>query len=302
MATLHTLTLPDGRTLAYSDLGPEGGLPVLHQHAHPGSRLELHAYPDLEALLHRLNLRLITPDRPGIGESSPRADHSFLGWSDDLLALADHLGLGHFALTSYSAGAPFLYASALRAPQRVLAAAVLAGPCPWDLPGAMRGMGSVRMYWGAARLHPRLLGFMLGQMIASGKRGLPGNARAAMMAEPDFEVVSKPGVHRDLIEKVYMTATARGIAGLAAEARLYLRPWGFRLEEVPVEVDLWHGDLDQNATWAQLERVAERLPHRRVHRLTGDAHLTIVYRHLPAILENLAVRARSALAPLTAAV
>jgi hypothetical protein len=35
----HLLTLSDGRRLAYSDLGDPNGIPNIHHHGMPGSRL-----------------------------------------------------------------------------------------------------------------------------------------------------------------------------------------------------------------------------------------------------------------------
>ena len=37
-----------------------------------------------------------------------------------------------------------------------------------------------------------------------------------------------------------------GIGGAHHEAALYTRPWRFRIQDIPVEVYLWHGELDLN--------------------------------------------------------
>src|ERR1019366_5590966 len=63
------LTLHDGRTLAYMDRGPRSGTPILYFHGFQGSRLE--RVPGLDEILAKLNIRLISPDRPGIGLSTP---------------------------------------------------------------------------------------------------------------------------------------------------------------------------------------------------------------------------------------
>ena len=97
------MTLPDGRQLGYADLGPAGGPVVLHQHGAPGSRLELAALED-ELVARRV--RVLTPDRPGYGGSSPAPGRRLADWPADLAALADHLGVGRFAVTGYSSGGP----------------------------------------------------------------------------------------------------------------------------------------------------------------------------------------------------
>jgi pimeloyl-ACP methyl ester carboxylesterase/1-acyl-sn-glycerol-3-phosphate acyltransferase len=104
------LTLRDGRTLAYMDRGPRTGTPVLHFHSFQGSRLERMAAHD--DLLTQLNIRLISPDRPGIGLSTPARDRTVVGWAADVGQLAEHvLGPGQpFSILGFSAGATYALA------------------------------------------------------------------------------------------------------------------------------------------------------------------------------------------------
>jgi len=104
------LTLRDGRTLAYMDRGPRTGIPVVHFHSFQGSRLERMAAHD--DLLAKLNIRLISPDRPGIGLSTPARDRTISGWAADVRQLTDHLlGQGQpFSILGFSAGATYALA------------------------------------------------------------------------------------------------------------------------------------------------------------------------------------------------
>ena len=104
------LTLRDGRTLAYMDRGPRSGTPVLHFHSFQGSRLERMAASD--DLLAKLNIRLISPDRPGIGLSTPARDRTLVGWAADVRQLTDRV-LGPeqpFSIFGFSAGATYALA------------------------------------------------------------------------------------------------------------------------------------------------------------------------------------------------
>ncbi|HXF64691.1 MAG TPA: hypothetical protein VNK95_23885, partial [Caldilineaceae bacterium] len=96
-----TITLPDGRTLAYSEYGDPNGRPLIWLHGNPGSRRE----PELldPALLQRLQVRAIVPDRPGIGQSTFKPQRRLVDWPTDLAALAAALRLERFALMSISA-------------------------------------------------------------------------------------------------------------------------------------------------------------------------------------------------------
>jgi pimeloyl-ACP methyl ester carboxylesterase/1-acyl-sn-glycerol-3-phosphate acyltransferase len=104
------LSLRDGRTLAYMDRGPRSGVPILHFHSFQGSRLERMAASD--DLLAKMNIRLISPDRPGIGLSTPARDRTLVGWAADVAQLAGQLlGPGQpFSILGFSAGATYALA------------------------------------------------------------------------------------------------------------------------------------------------------------------------------------------------
>lgn len=101
------MTLSDGRTLAYMDRGPRDGTPILHFHGFQGSRLERLAADD--EMLARLRIRLISPDRPGMGLSTPSRDRTLASWAKDVRQLTGHLlGAGQpFSILGFSAGATY---------------------------------------------------------------------------------------------------------------------------------------------------------------------------------------------------
>jgi pimeloyl-ACP methyl ester carboxylesterase/1-acyl-sn-glycerol-3-phosphate acyltransferase len=104
------MTLPDGRTLAYMDRGPRDGTPVLYFHGFQGSRMEWMAAD--EAMLERLRVRMISPDRPGIGLSTPLRNRTVTDWARDVRSLTGHL-LGEgtpFSILGFSAGATYALA------------------------------------------------------------------------------------------------------------------------------------------------------------------------------------------------
>jgi pimeloyl-ACP methyl ester carboxylesterase/1-acyl-sn-glycerol-3-phosphate acyltransferase len=104
------MTLRDGRTLAYMDRGPRTGTPFLYFHGFQGSRLE--HVPGLDEILAKLNIRLISPDRPGIGLSTPAHARTVVGWAGDVRQLTEQiLGPGQpFSIFGFSAGATYALA------------------------------------------------------------------------------------------------------------------------------------------------------------------------------------------------
>jgi alpha/beta hydrolase fold len=115
-ATAYVRT-SDGRTLVYQVQGDPGGVAVFSLHRTPGSRFTgLHPDP---AKVRNAGLRLITYDRPGYGGSTRQHGRSVVDCVSDIVTIADELGLGRFAVTGGSGGAPHALAAAARLPERV---------------------------------------------------------------------------------------------------------------------------------------------------------------------------------------
>lgn len=81
-----TMTLPDGRVLGYTDLGAQDAPLVIYFHGAPSTRLDLVAYDEAFA---SLDVRVVCPDRPGYGTSSPEPGRQLQDWPGDVAALAD---------------------------------------------------------------------------------------------------------------------------------------------------------------------------------------------------------------------
>ena len=68
-ATLHAMTMDDGRRLEVLTAGNPGGYPWLWIPGTPSAAVD---YPRLDDLATKLDLRLVTWSRPGYGGSTPR--------------------------------------------------------------------------------------------------------------------------------------------------------------------------------------------------------------------------------------
>lgn len=102
--------LPDGRTVAYAVAGDPDGTPVLVHHGTPGSRLFAAL---LDTTARDVGVRLLVPDRPGYGRSSPPpADWTWTDWRRDCEALLATESVDAAAGLGYSGGAPFALATA----------------------------------------------------------------------------------------------------------------------------------------------------------------------------------------------
>jgi hypothetical protein len=80
------LRLPGGRLLVYDEYGAPDGAPIFYFHGSPSSRLEWGLFGG-EMLANKLNIRVIVPDRPGLGRSEIQAGRQIGDWPADVVAL-----------------------------------------------------------------------------------------------------------------------------------------------------------------------------------------------------------------------
>jgi pimeloyl-ACP methyl ester carboxylesterase len=99
---MPSIALPDGRTLAYAEYGNPCGKPVFFFHGTPGSRF----FRPPDRITSRVGVHLICMDRPGYGLSTFQPGRRIVDWPEDILQLADFLGLDKFVVAGHSGGGP----------------------------------------------------------------------------------------------------------------------------------------------------------------------------------------------------
>jgi pimeloyl-ACP methyl ester carboxylesterase len=278
------VTLPDGRAVAYEEYGDPAGFPVLSFHGGLSSRLD--AAPAHEAAV-LMGVRLLAPDRPGIGRSSFQAGRRLLDWPADVARLADALGLGPFAVMGWSAGGPYAAVCAARMPERVTAAALLASSVPLDAYGTTRGLTSEdRLFLLLARNAPRVAAALMTVTIvhASNKRLL----REVMHAVPPVDrTVLRDWGPADQALAFVREATRQGTQGCVLDYRIFGDPWGFSLKEVTVPVQIWEGSEDSTGPPGYRAFLKRHIPHATVTVVPGEGHLSLLPHHAPAIFAAL---------------
>ena len=91
----------DGSVIAVEVAGEQGAAPVLFCHGLADSRLSAHLFTQAA---RELGLRLVAPDRPGIGRTDPRRLRRLADWVEDAALVLDAAGAGPVALPGVSAG------------------------------------------------------------------------------------------------------------------------------------------------------------------------------------------------------
>jgi pimeloyl-ACP methyl ester carboxylesterase len=84
-------------------------------------------------------MSIVTFDRPGYGRSDPHKTRTLKTYADDLISLADALGIPHFFLVGVSGGGAYSLATAHKYPERVRGICLLGsvgskGDHPCDYP------------------------------------------------------------------------------------------------------------------------------------------------------------------------
>jgi len=265
--------LPDGRTLAYAELGDRDGEPVFFFHGTPGSRLSGSLGSDVK---DEVGARVVAPDRPGFGASDPQPGREFADWAGDVAALADELGIDEYGVVGFSGGGPYALACAAHTPERVTRCAVVSGVGP---PGAERGdLGFERALAAAARVSPHL-----------GRPFVWLMARVVERAETFTDVVGEQG--SDLAGPRYgetgrvfladfREGLSQGTRPLAAEYGLLYDDWDFDLEDVGVPTRVFHGDSDENVPLAAGDRVADEVPNADLTVCADSGHFQPIVEHV----------------------
>ena len=272
----QTLPLADGRTLGYAEYGALDGKPLMFFHGGGGSRWLAELY-DKAAL--RQGIRVIAPDRPGMGLSDPQPKRRLLDWPKDVVQLADHLGLGRFATMGFSAGAPHALACAATIPDRIRATIVVG----LMVPGTP--MSGMNLMWRVMVLSPGFMGRFFARAMSELVRDPVKSARksARWLTAADKHALADHDFARIVYE-----ATREGIrggtGGVALDAKLAFSRMGFELSEVRSRIHLWHGEDDRMVPVAFGRYAAARLPDCVATFCQGEGHNSILVNRMDEML------------------
>src|SRR5258707_5115419 len=147
----------DGSVIAVDAAGEQGATPLLFCHGLADSRLSARLFTHAA---RELGLRVVAPDRPGVGGTDPRRLRRLADWAEDAALVLDALRVDSAALLGISAGGPFAAACAARIPGRVRSLTLVSplGPPGGPTPGMAPGQ---RLSLGVARHAPALRGWVL---------------------------------------------------------------------------------------------------------------------------------------------
>ncbi len=270
----HFITLKSGLKLAYAVHGAENGVPFFYFHGWPSARVQGQL---MDAVGKKYGLKIISPDRPGIGESDFQPNRTLQDWADTISQLADHLDAKAFHVMGWSGGGPYVLLLALAMPERLRSASIVCGAPPLTFLGYDKMFWPYRLMIRLRSAFPSILALVLrlGARISRGDADKPPLSwLLRMLGTEDRRILSQPEVF-NVVRDGILEALRRGPKSVIADADIYLQEWGFEVSRVHYPIQFWHGKQDRNIDWRYTEQLAAIMPQTRTHWSEHDGHYSL---------------------------
>ncbi|MBT6401015.1 alpha/beta hydrolase [candidate division WWE3 bacterium] len=272
MSEIHKIKLKDGREMGYVEFGDPKGFPVIYCHGWPSAKYE-GLYFDPEAKEH--GVRLISIDRPGMGDSTYKPDLTFYQWPDDVKELMDSLDIKNFGVFGVSGGTPYALACAHKLKDSVKRTYIYGGLAPIhsknygrkyenlkklaistnNIPNFTRR--AIKVFRKVLRKRPKLYLWIL-------KSRIP---------KEDRKRASQRGI--DIFIKNKLDAIKKTAEGATHEAGLILNTWDFDIKDIESYVKFWIGTNDDLTPMEMTEYMNETIPNSEMSIIDAGSHFAI---------------------------
>jgi pimeloyl-ACP methyl ester carboxylesterase len=273
----HRFVMRSGRTLEVWEYGDPAGHPVFFFHGLIGSHYQA---SHISEQARQEGLRIIAPNRPGVGASEFIERASALDTVTDVEDLAAALSLDEFSLIGISGGTPYALAALYRLAGRVRTVTVISGMGPMHLRGGLHGMDRRRrviLELGARypQLAQRFFRKAQASFRANAERFL--NRLITTWPVPDQQIFQRREVYDLFLRDLHEVLTdGNGPLTLSQDLTLY-RNYGFGLADLPADkrIILWHGLADKIVSPWMAWRMAQALPSPEAHFVPGGHFVAV---------------------------
>ncbi|GEP43915.1 alpha/beta hydrolase [Brevifollis gellanilyticus] len=279
----HTLKLKNGLILGYAEYGDPQGTVMFYYHGWPSARVQGAL---IDETAKKYGLRIIAPDRPGIGLSEFQPKRTLMDWPDTLDQLAAHVGADKFHVLGWSGGGPYVLVTAKAMPERVLTATICCGAPPLKFLGYQHVSWVYRLMIHLRGPFPGLLALVLrmGKVISSGQPDrAPLKWFMPMLGKEDRRVLADPHFF-SVVRQGIIEALSRGPRMVISDADIYLSEWGFEVGQIGTLIHFWHGKEDRNISWKYSEQISKIMPRVTTHWLEEDGHYSLPITHIDRII------------------
>ncbi len=273
-----TVSLLDGRSIAYLDGGNPLGFPVFGLHGTPGCRLS--RWPD-DNVYREAGVRYITTDRAGYGQSSRNRGRAVVDDATDLLAVADALSIDQFSVVGGSGGGPHALACAAVLKGRVVKVACQSSIAPLGKDGMNRsewvaGMTetiAAELTWAEAGEETLAQQMKVQQQVMEAALiSNPSMMFGEGMSEKDVAFMLRPKVV-ETFRRIVVEQARHGVWGSVDDALAFAQPWGFELTDIQIPVLITHGAFDTSAPLAHGLWLVEHIPSAEIDISETGGHM-----------------------------
>ena len=238
-----------------------------------------------------LGVRLISPDRPGMGRSTYQEGRRLLDWPGDVVQLTAVLDIDRFAVMGWSCGGPYAAVCGACLRERVTAVGLLSSAVPFELVGTTKGLSrDDRVLLFLVRRAPWLASLLLRVSIADATETRLYREMRRTFPAVDRAALEERGSVSDAVAFV-KESMRQGTAGCLQDYRVFGDPWGFDLGEVTAPVHIWEGSEDTTGPPEYRELLRRHLPRAQVTVVPGEGHLSLLPHKARAILTFLTTQA-----------
>jgi len=273
-----------GRAVTVYEYGDPDGSPIVALHGTPSCGA---GFAWADAAARARGLRIVAPDRPGIGRSDPVAMTAVAEYAAELEGLVDALEISRFVVLGYSGGAPYALAVAHGLASRVDAAVVVAGAGEIGEWASLKDLARSDRQLTRLALHTPAVARVVLRIGDVGARAAPRlslRSVATEMPASDRRVLADFASPEAALE-MFTAALAHRAAGVVTDYALLARPWGVPLGEITVPVRCWHGSGDTLVPLAHSEALCERLGNAQLTTWPGEGHLALIP-HIGELLDD----------------
>jgi pimeloyl-ACP methyl ester carboxylesterase len=283
-----TISTPDGRSLDVWLEGPPDGIPLVYHLGTPCAGLPYQPFVDAVAAR---GLRWVSFSRPGYGSSTRKPGRRVADVVADTAVVLDSIGAERAYLAGWSGGGPHALACAALMPDRVIAAATVAGVAPYPAEGLdwLAGMGEENVEeFGAALEGPEAL-IAFKEKAWPTYRNITADEVAAALGDLVDEVdrAGATGPVAAYLAALFREALREGYWGWFDDDMAFTKPWGFDLASIRRPVHVWQGAHDRMVPYGHGEWLAAHVGGACAHLHAEHGHITLAVDSIAEIVDAL---------------
>lgn len=272
--TAQCLYLTDGRQLEFFEFGDPSGVPVLYHHGMPGSALEAAALHDVFAC-H--GLKLISPNRPGIGGSSPTHNYCLAQITTDTIELLNHLGHKKVSVVGWSSGGVPTLWLAKYMPEHIQQAVLLSSYSHFfELEQApFHHVGQASWLKHFTQKVPKLSQLLMAftGYLADKLPSIYFHFVLQQCHGQDVDILSSYPQYSAMLLQAQRQTFKQSYSSLFQDLVSQFQQWPFHLHTIECPITIFQGDCDPFVPERIGQHLADCLPNAEYNLLYGQGHL-----------------------------